>query len=103
MAEQDKPVSEKVVRLVWGPTEDVPVQYANHMSISFAGGTEFHLTFGYLPPPLAGLEADEIPDRLTIKPLVTIVSSPDVMRAFIQVLNGNLETFDKMLAEKEKK
>ena len=102
MADENKP-SDKVVRLVWGPTDDTPVRYSNQMSVSFAGSTEFHITFGHLSPPLAGLDENEIPDVLSIKPIITIVTSPDVMRAFVQALKGNLDNFEKMIAETEKK
>ena len=103
MAEQKKHEPEKEVRIKWGSPDDSPAYYANHMSVSFAGGTEFHITFGHLSPPFAGMAENEIPNELTIKPLMTIVTSPDVMRAFVQVLNGSLESFDKMVAEREKK
>lgn len=94
-------MAEKKIRLVWGSNETTPVLYANHIQVSHAGETEFHITFGHLPAPLThGLSEDELPEKLSIKPLVTIVSSPDVMRAFVQVLKDNMEIFEKKIQEK---
>jgi hypothetical protein len=104
MAEQKEPEKEKMVRVVWGSNENTPVLYANHIQVSHAGETEFHITFGHLSPPLTlGLEEHELPDKLTVKPLTTIVTSPDVMRAFVAVLAGNLEVFEKRIQEREEK
>jgi hypothetical protein len=87
---------EKTLRVVWGSNENTPVLYANHMQVSHAGGTEFHVTFGHLTPPLTmGLGEHELPEKLSVKPLVTIVASPDVMEAFVAVLTSNLEDFKK--------
>ena len=104
MAEQEKPEKEKMVRVVWGSNENTPVLYANHIQVTHAGGTEFHVTFGHLSPPLTfGLDESEIPDKVIVKPLTTIVTSPDVMRAFVDVLKGNLAQFDARLQKGEEK
>lgn len=101
MAEQKEPEKEKTVRVVWGSNENTPVLYANHIQVSHAGETEFHITFGHLNPPLTvGLEEYELPEELTVKPLVTIVTSPDVMRAIVRVLVDNLENFEKRRSER---
>jgi hypothetical protein len=103
MAEQEKPAEGKQVRIVWGSGENVPAHYANHLVVSFAGGTEFHLTFGHLSPPLTlGLDESELPDKLIVEPVAKIVASPDVMRAFVQLLKSNLENFEKMISQEEK-
>jgi hypothetical protein len=81
----EKP-EEKVIRLVWGNTDDIPSYYANHIQISFGGETEFHITFGHF-----------------IKPSVEIVASPDVMRAFVRIFESSLEKFEKRQAERDKK
>lgn len=95
MAEQDKSGKEKMLRIVWGSNENTPVQYANHIQVTFAGGTEFHITFGHLNPPLTvGLDESELPEKITIKPLTTIVTSPEVMKAFVEVLKSNLAQFE---------
>lgn len=102
MAKQKMPENEKLIRIVWGSNENIPTQYANQLQVSHAGGTEFHITFGHLVPPLTiGLEESELPDKVTIKPLTTIVASPDVMRAFVKILVENLENFDKKKSESE--
>ena len=103
MAEQAKPEQEKLIRIVWGSPDGVPVHYANHMSVSYAGGSEFHITFGHLSPPYEGFEAAELPEKLTVKPIVTIVTSPDVMRMFVRVLLDNVTNFEKILEERKKK
>jgi hypothetical protein len=102
MADQETPKKEKMLRVVWGTNENTPVLYANNIQVSHAGGTEFHITFGHLSPPLTlGLEESELPDKVVIKPLTTIVTSPAVMRAFVEVLKGNLAQFEARLKESE--
>ena len=105
MAEKKPEKREKKIRLIWGSNDDTPVLYANHIQVSHSGGTEFHITFGHLSPPLTvGLDENELPTELTIKPLMTIVSSPDVMKAFVQVLSDNFKNFEKKdQAKKEEK
>lgn len=102
MAEEKK-IEERKIRLIWDNADAIPSYYANHMQVSFGGGTEFHITFGHLSPPLTvGLEEHELPEELKIKPAVEIVASPDVMRAFVKVLVDNLENFEKKMSEREK-
>lgn len=97
MADNEKPeIKEKPIRLVWGSPEELPALYANHIQVSHAGGTEFHIVFGHAAPPLTvGLLEDELPDKVVIKPVSEIVVSPDVMKAFVRVLADNLESFEK--------
>ena len=104
MAEEKK-LEEKVIRLVWGNPEGIPSYYANHLQVSSGGGTEFHITFGHLSPPITtGLEEHELPEQIVIKPLLEVVASPDVMRAFVSVFQSGLEMYDKRkVEEKEQK
>lgn len=103
MAEQEKPTKEKMLRIAWGSNENTPVQYANHILVTYAGGTEFHITFGHLNPPLTlGMDESELPEIVTIKPLTTIVTSPEVMKAFVEVLKGNLAQFEKNYQKENK-
>jgi len=93
---------EKAIRIVWGSEEKSEPVYANQIFVSHAGGTEFNIVFGQLSPPLTvGLKESELPDHLEIKPVAHIITSPDVMRAFVRVLVDNLETFEKRLQNKE--
>jgi hypothetical protein len=102
MDDKKPEIREKKIRLVWGPNENTPVSYANHIQVSHAGETEFHITFGHLSPPLTvGLEEDELPDQVFIKPLITIVTSPDVMRAFVKVLSDNLKNFENKIQDRK--
>lgn len=95
MAEKPE-LKEKPVRILWGSDEDLPALYSNHLYVSHAGETEFHLVFGHLSPPLTvGLEEDELPNEVIIKPVAKLVMSPDVMKAFVTILNDNLERFKK--------
>ncbi|MEW6086660.1 MAG: DUF3467 domain-containing protein [Chloroflexota bacterium] len=104
MTEQKNPEKEKKVRVVWGSNENTPVFYANHIQVTHAGGTEYHITFGHLNPPLTfGLDESEIPNELVVKPLTTIVASPDVMKAFVEVLKGNVAQFEARMKEREEK
>lgn len=86
----------KIVRLTWGPGEDLPTLYANHMIVTHGGESEFHIVFGHLTPPLIVPESpDDIPDTLTIKPVAKIVVTPDNMKKFIKAMISNLENFEK--------
>jgi hypothetical protein len=92
----EKPeIKEKPVRVLWGSDEDLDAIYSNHLFISHAGESEFHLIFGHLSPPLTiGLDEDELPDSVTIKPVTKLVLSPEVMKAFARIINDNLEKFE---------
>ncbi len=93
-------IKEKAIRLVWGSPDELPTSYANHIQVSHAGGTEFHIFFGHATPPLTyGLKEEEIPDKLTIKPVAKIVVTPDMMRSIVRILSDNMENFDKPFTE----
>ena len=93
---------EKAIRVIWGSEEGTELVYANQLFVSHAGGTEFNIVFGQLTPPLTvGLNENELPEHLEIKPVAHIVIGPDVMRTFVRVLVDNLETFEKRLQNKE--
>jgi len=90
----DEELKGKKIRILWDPGEDMPLVFANQLYISHAGGKEFHLTFGQLIPPIVfGLEEDEIPDSISVKPVVKIVVSPDVMHEFANAMNENYQRF----------
>lgn len=94
MAEKPE-FKEKPVRILWGSDEDLPALYSNHLYVSHAGDTEFHLVFGHLSPPLTmGMEESELPGAVIIKPVAKLVVSPKVMKAFLSILNENLEKFE---------
>lgn len=88
-------IKEKRIKIVWGSDESLPALYANHLYVSHAGETEFHLVFGHLSPPLTmGFDESELPDAVKIKPVTKIVISPDAMRAFVRLLSDNLVAFE---------
>ncbi|MFH1907831.1 MAG: DUF3467 domain-containing protein [Chloroflexota bacterium] len=92
---------EKRIKIIWGSDENLPALYANHLYVSHAGETEFHLVFGHLSPPLTmGIDESELPDSVKIKPVVKIVISPDAMRAFVRLLSDNLGAFEGRQKEK---
>ncbi len=95
-------IEEKLIRIVWGSPDNVPIHYANQISISYAGRTEFHITFGHIAPPYEGFDVNELPEKITVKPIVTIVTSPDSMRAFVQTFIDNLTDFERILEERNK-
>jgi len=104
--EEPKKIEQREIRVVWGNPDGIPSHYANHLQISSGGGTEFHITFGYLSPPLTfGLEEHELPEEIVVKPLLEIVASPEVMRKFVGVFESGLEMFEKrkVAEESEKK
>jgi hypothetical protein len=94
MTDKTEP-KEKKIRILWGSDEDIPALYANHLLVSFAGGSEFHLIFGHLSPPLLlGREESELPDSVKIKPVAKIVISPAGMKQFIEALNKNYAKYE---------
>lgn len=94
---------EKQFKVIWNSEDSIPVYYANHLSVSFAGGTEFHITFGHLSPPIGlGLPDVDLPDELEIKTVSRIVASPDVMKKFVEILKDNMDNFDRLIKEDDK-
>ncbi|MEW6718669.1 MAG: DUF3467 domain-containing protein [Chloroflexota bacterium] len=88
-------IKEKRIKIIWGSDENLPALYANHLYVSHAGETEFHLVFGHLSPPLTmGIDESELPDSVKIKPVAKVVISPDAMRAFVRLLSDNLGVFE---------
>ena len=86
--------TEKRVRIIWDQGEDLPVHYANNFYVTHQGGSEFHLIFGHLIPPLTiGMTESEIPDILKVTPVSKIVLSPDAIETLIGILQSNLEKF----------
>ena len=103
MSEKNE-IKEKAIRVVWGSGEDIPALYTNHIFVSHAGGTEFYLIFGHLSPPITiGLVEEELPTSVVIKPVAKLIVSPDVMKAFVRVLNDNLKNFEERELEKNGK
>ena len=90
------------IRLVWDAEagEKIPSHYANHIFVSFAGGTEFHVVFGHLAPPLI-LDDSIFPTDLNIETVAKLVITPTVMKAFLQVLNDNYKRFESLMEEME--
>jgi len=92
----------KVVRLVWDSADDLPMLYSNHLFVTHGGGTEFHIVFGQLTPPLILPEsAAEIPDQLVIKPVAKIVVTPQTMEKFIEAMTKNLKNFGERVKEEK--
>ena len=98
MADKKPQIEEtKVMRVVWDDNEDVGLKYANHIYVSHGGGKEFHIYFGHLSPPITkGKKPDEYAETLNIKTVSKIVVSPTVMKEITEVLNKNLEKFEKI-------
>ena len=103
MASTENPEKhEKAIRVVWGSEEYIELIYANQIYVSHAGGSEFNIIFGQLSPPLTvGRSESELPDRLEIKPVAHIVTSPEGMKAFVRALVENLENYENKLQDKE--
>lgn len=94
MAEKSN-IKEKEVRIIWDSDEELPTIYANHLFVSHAGDTEFHLVLGHLSPPITlNLEENELPEFVKIKPVAKLVIGPKAMEAFLKILNENWKKFD---------
>ena len=91
----------KPVQLVWGLADDLPTVYANHLYITHAGQNEFYLVFGELGPQ-AGLDVDNPPDHIEIKPVAKIAVSPPNMLRMAEAIMDNVGKFkEKSLTRKE--
>lgn len=87
-------IKEKMIRVKWGDPENLPPIYANHIYVTHSGDNEFHLVFGYFMPPLAmGLEEDELPESVEIKPVARIILSPEFMEKFLDVIKENYSKY----------
>ena len=90
----------------WGPSEDVPATYVNHILISH-DGPQFWMVFGVLDLHTElrsipeGLEVD-FPKYLEVKPIVKLAMTPDTMVSFANAINTNLAKYaPKQEAEKD--
>jgi len=102
---EEKPNLEKIreVKIVWGDADDLPALFANHLAVSHMGVTEFNLVFGYLSPPLIpGLNKEELPETIKIKPVARLVITPEAMKDFLKALNDNFERYEKTVGKTEK-
>jgi len=80
--------------MIWGKSDDTPPIYANQLYITHSGGDEFHLVFGYFMPPLTiGLEEEELPNNVEIKPVANIVVSPEFMKKLVDAVNKNYSKY----------
>lgn len=84
----------KVIRLVWGSSDNLPTLSSNHLFISHGSGNEFHLIFGHLTPPV-GFSPEEYPDQLEVEPIAKMVISPETMEKFVEAMGINLERYKK--------
>jgi hypothetical protein len=90
-----KPESKRIP-LVRQYDEDTPILYAND---SWVGHTkwEIQLSFGHiLPFPPGG---GEVPDKVTIRPKVTVVMTFEHAEAFLQALSTQLEKVKNLKSE----
>jgi hypothetical protein len=95
-------LKEKIVPIIWGSADDLSALYANHFYVTHAGEIEFHIIFGHLTPPLTiGMTEDQLPSSIKIKPVAKVVLTPEAMKAFVQLLNDNLEKYE--VKQKEEK
>ena len=96
----NKEIKEKMIRMKWGNPDDLPPIYANHVYVTHSGENEFHLVFGYFMPPLAvGLEENELPDSVEIKPVARMILSPEFMGKFLEVINENYSKYSEKKGE----
>ena len=90
----EKGIKEKIVRMIWGKSDDTPPIYANQLYITHSGEDEFHLVFGYFMPPLTiGLEEEELPNSVEIKQVAKIVVSPEFMKKVVDAVNKNYSKY----------
>ena len=88
-------IKEKEVRIIWDSEAELPSSYANHLFVSHAGDTEFHLVFGHLSPPVTiNLDESELPEFVKIKPVAKLVIGPKAMEAFLEIINDNWKKFE---------
>ena len=81
-----------VVGLQWEDAEDLQTVYVNHLMVSHASGDEFYLIFGEASPPTAILRG-EVPEHVSIRPVVKIAVSPGSMMRMAALIEKNASTF----------
>ena len=94
---------QRAIQSKWETGEDVPVEYANQVFVSHAGG-EFYLVFGQLVSPHVSTpepDAKELPDFIPIKPVARLAIAPAAMVRILQALQSNVERFAQTLEQKE--
>jgi len=82
----------KDIELRWDASEGVPAAACNVFLSQFTHA-EFTLTFGYAAPPLPSKEGIS---AVKVQVVARLSLSPARMGELINVLKGNLETFQQM-------
>ncbi len=95
MTEQNETIKGIPISLKWGEANQIPTIYANHLYITHSGG-EFYLVFGELAA-IINIDKENPPESLEIKPVAKIAITPDNMLRFAEVIQTNLNNYQKML------
>lgn len=89
----EKKSKQKQVRVLWEDATEY--KYANNLFIA-QNGEEFCLVFGHLAPPnTTNRTVEEIADTVYVKPVASLVISPNSLEAFIKLLNDQFNDFNK--------
>lgn len=85
------------IKLSWQNSFDIPSTYANALMAAHSGN-EFYLIFGEVQLPF-GEETTELSNSLEVRPLVKIVLTPDSMVRFLEVMQDNIQKFERHQSE----
>lgn len=85
--------------IIWVGVDEEPIQFVNQMVSQFQEN-EFILTFGQLAPPMIVGPPDVQREQVQtlsfvpVRPVVRVAMTADRMRQLVDVLSGNLATYD---------
>ena len=83
------------ISIRWMSSPELKTTYANHVSITHAGG-EFYLTFGELIP---SSPSEEAPTHVDVIPVARIAVAPEAMLRIAQAINANMQRYKQRLEE----
>lgn len=75
--------------------------YANHAYLTYAGQNEFYLVFGELGPQV-GLNIENPPEAMEIRPVAKIAVSPPNMLRMAAAIRENVEKFRDKAQEEQR-
>ena len=83
----------KRINLIWQSAENLPTVYANQVLVSHSG-PEFYLVFGEVTTPaILGDISNNLPDNLSVKPVIKIAITPEMIFQMADIIKTNVDRF----------
>jgi hypothetical protein len=97
---QKPQIKDLSIKLAWEDASEIQTTYANNLLITHAGN-EFYLIFGEMAI-ITEFDPNNLPDQLSIKPVVKIAITPENMERFSKAIEENMKTYkEKVLLLKD--